>query len=63
MQVLPAKVKDKKKNCTGRYSRGLRNQNGEHVVSVFESNVLEIQVIFPAVNQPEIYFPLKVQIT
>ena len=35
MQVLPAKREEE--NCTGRYSKGLRNQNGEHVC---ESNNL-----------------------
>ena len=31
-------------NCTGRYSRGLRNKTGEHLVNVWESNILETQV-------------------
>ena len=44
-------------NCTGRYSRGLRNKTGEHLVNVWESNILETQV-----NQPERYVLLKVQI-
>ena len=30
-----------KKSCTGRYSRGLRNQNGEHAANLWESNILE----------------------
>ena len=29
MQVLPAKRQEE--NCTGRYSKGLRNQNREHL--------------------------------
>ena len=29
MQVLPAKRQEE--NCTGRYSKGLRNQTGEHL--------------------------------
>ena len=33
-----------KENITGRYSRGLRNQNGEHLVNIYESNILETQV-------------------
>ena len=33
--------KDEKKHYTGRYSTGLRKQNGEHPANVWESNVLE----------------------
>ena len=33
-------------NCTGRYSKGLKNQNGEYLVNLCASNILEIQVIF-----------------
>ena len=54
MKILPAKAKDEK-TFTGRYSRGLWNQNGEHLVNLCESNILETQVI-----QPERYFLLKV---
>ena len=43
---------------TGRYSRELRNQNGEHQANIWESNILETKV-----NQPELYVMLKVQIT
>ena len=34
-----------------RYSRGLRNQNGEHHVNLCESNNLETQVLFPTCNE------------
>ena len=37
MQVLPAK-KAKRKLHTGRYSKGLKNQNRENFVNLFESN-------------------------
>ena len=45
--MLPAKVKDegtyqKKVNCTGMYSRGLMNQNTEHLLNLCELNILEI---------------------
>ena len=33
--------KGEKRNCTGRYSRALRNQNEEHPANVWESNILE----------------------
>ena len=36
MQVLPAKRQNG--NCTERYSKGLRNQHGEHLVNLCESN-------------------------
>ena len=44
------KKKTKKKNSTGRYLRGLRNQNGEHLLNLCKSNILETQVIFSIVN-------------
>ena len=47
MQVLPAKRQEE--NCTGRYSKGLKKQNGGHFVNLFESNNLETQVMFPIV--------------
>lgn len=40
MQVLPAKRREE--NCTGKYSRGSRNQNREHLVNIRETNILEI---------------------
>ena len=36
MQVLPAKRQDE--NSTGRYSKRLINQNGDHLVNLYESN-------------------------
>ena len=45
MQVLPAKIPEG--NCTTRYSKGLKNQNWEHVRNLCEQNKLEAQVIFP----------------
>ena len=45
MQVLAAKA-NHLKNCTGRYLRGLRNINGNHLVIPSESNILEKQVIY-----------------
>ena len=27
--------KRREENCTGRYSRGLKNKNGEHVVNIY----------------------------
>ena len=34
MQVLPAKRQ--KENCTKRYLKGSRNQNGEHLVNLVD---------------------------
>ena len=48
---VTSKSKGEKK---GMYSRGLRNQNGEHPANVQESNILETEV-----NQPELYALLK----
>ena len=44
MQVSP--VKRGEPNCTGRYSRGLKNQNGESLVNLCEWNILETQFIY-----------------
>ena len=41
-----------------RYSRRLWNQNGQHVLNLCESNILETQV-----NYSEVNFLLKVQTT
>ena len=32
----------RKENSTGRYSRGLMNQKGEHIMNLCELNILEI---------------------
>ena len=45
MELLPAKIQEG--SCTGRYSKGLRNQNGQHLVNLCKSNKLETQFIFP----------------
>ena len=61
MQVLT--VKRQEENCTGRYSNGLRNQNGEHL---YESNNFETQsLVFTAYSElARTLFPvLKVQKT
>ena len=39
MKVLPCKRREE--NFTERYSRGLRNQNGEHIINLCEINILE----------------------
>ena len=31
-------------NCLGRYSRRFSNQNGEHLINPYESNILGLQV-------------------
>ena len=43
---VASQSKRQEKNCPGRYSRRLRNQNGEHLVNLCESDILETQVIF-----------------
>ena len=42
MQVMQAKRQEE--NYTGKYSKGLRHQNGEHLVNLCESNNFETQV-------------------
>ena len=42
--------KRREKNCRGKYPRGWRNQNGENLVNLCESNNLETQVKFPIVR-------------
>ena len=45
---MPARRQEK--NCTGKYSKGLTNQNGEDPVNLCESNNLErskLEVTFP----------------
>ena len=41
---VSSRSKRRDKNCTWRYSKGLRNQNKEHLVNICESNILETQV-------------------
>ena len=38
------KTRTGEENCLWRYSRGLRNQNGEHLINPCESSILETQV-------------------
>ena len=59
MQLLPAKKQEE--SCTVRSFKGLRNQNGEHLVNQCESNNIETYVI--VMNYPKLYFLLKVQVT
>ena len=51
MEMLPAKIRDE--NCAARYSRELRNQNGKHLVNLYESTIFGTQVI---VNKPELLY-------
>ena len=64
---VASQSKRRAENCPGRYSRGLKNRNGEHLVNPSESNILKTQAIFLTafiVNKyPELYFRMKVQIT
>ena len=57
MQVLPAKRQEE--NCTGMYLKGLKNRNGEYLVSLSKSNNLEIQVIFPISELDRSLFPFE----
>ena len=56
MQVLSAKRREG--NCTNKYLRGLRNQNGDHLVNICESNIIETQVSELA----RILFPVECKI-
>ena len=57
MQVSPAKRQEE--NWKGRYSKGLKNQNGKYLEKLCESNNLETQVIFPYSKLSETYFLWK----
>ena len=48
MQVLPGKRREE--NGTRRYSRELRSQNGNYLLNLCESNILETQVVFLIVS-------------
>ena len=41
---VTSQSKRREKNCTRRYLIGLRSQNGEHFVNIFESNILDAKV-------------------
>ena len=36
--------KRREENCAERYSKRFRDQNDEHLVNIYESNILETQV-------------------
>ena len=56
--------KNKKKIVQeGIQEKGLGNQNEEHFINLFESNILKTQVIFRIVNYPELHFLMKIQTT
>ena len=40
---VASQIKRQEESCTGKYSRGLRNQNGGHLVDLCESYVLKTQ--------------------
>ena len=52
----------REEHCTGMHSTGLTNQNGEHLLNLCESKILETYGIFLAdfiVIYPELYFLLE----
>ena len=44
---VASQSKRRGENCAEMNSIGLRNQNGEHLLNLCESNILETQVIVP----------------
>ena len=44
---VASQSKRQEENCTGKYLKGLRNQNRKHPENLRELNILETQVIFP----------------
>ena len=42
------------KNCLGKYSKELRNQNEEYLINPFESNISESARTFESKNQTKI---------
>ena len=59
-ETLPANAKEENKISQEGLRKegsqgGLRNQNGEHTANICKSNIIETQV-----NQPELYFLLKI---
>ena len=54
MQVLVAKRQEE--ICTERYSKELRNQNGQHLVNLYESINLEKPAIFQLVHELTPFF-------
>ena len=66
MNASVAPAKKREGSSTGRYSKGLNNQNWEHPVDLCESNNLGRQVTFPSDFvwlYWKLYFPTDVQIT
>ena len=49
-KCMGCQLKSNKKIAQEGIQRGLRNQNGEHLVNLCESNIFEAKVIFPIVN-------------
>ena len=50
-------------NFTERYLSGLKNRNGEHLVNIYEANILEKYVIPSELARTLFPVELKVQIT
>ena len=42
------------KNCLGKYSKELRNQNEEYLINPFESNISELARTFESKNHTKI---------
>ena len=49
-KCMGCQLKSNKKIAQEGIQRELRNQNGEHLVNLCESNIFEAKVIFPIVN-------------
>ena len=57
-------IAKRQENWTGMYSKGLKNQIGQHLVNLCESNKLETQVVFHIIlNYPGNFFFLKERVT
>ena len=53
----------REENCTGRYSRGLRNQNGDYLRNICESNILKRKRISQTFCLAESKYNVKIKIT
>ena len=49
-ESVTSQSKRREESCTGRYLRGLRNQNGGHLVNLGESNDSELSGTFKSTN-------------
>ena len=58
---VASQSKRREENCTERYLRESRNQNGEYLVNLYESDILETS--HSLYSELEFYFLLKVQMT